>query len=223
MNLFFKGVNLFFFISIFFHLLSSQSSAFQPTVGSWKFVGLNNYIIHSFTVDPNNPNILYAGTAIYGIFKSSDGGATWNTVNNGITNHAGYFTEIIVDPTNSNILYAGGVSVDDGNTGILKSTNGGASWAYVHNGITNVGFGGPPRDVFSMVMDNSNHNIIYAALGSRCGSVYKTSDAAGTWTRGVGLACDPTVVRIDSLNPSILYTRTSWGQGINKSTDGGVN
>ncbi|MEK7572913.1 MAG: C39 family peptidase [Patescibacteria group bacterium] len=223
MSLFFKRAYLFFFILIFFHILTSQSNAFQPTIGSWTFVGLNNYIIHSFTVDPNNPNILYAGTAGYGIFKSTDRGTTWNTINNGITNYSGYFTDIIVDPTHSNIIYAGGVGVDDGSTGILKSTDGGATWTYSHNGIINVGFGGPPKDVSSMIIDPTNHNTLYAAIGSRCGSVYKSSNAAGTWTRGIGLACDPTVVRIDPLNPNILYTRTSWGQGINKSTDGGAN
>lgn len=223
MNLFFKRVSLFFFILVFFHLLTPQSSAFQPTVGSWAFVGLNNYIIHSFAVDPNNSNILYAGTAIYGIFKSTDGGDTWNTINNGISNYTGYFTEIVVDPTNSNIVYAGGVGVDDGSTGILKSTDGGATWTYSHNGIINVGFGGPPKDVFSMIIDPTNHNTLYAAIGSRCGSVYKTTNAAATWTRGIGLACDPTVVRIDPFNSNILYTRTSWNQGIDSSIDGGVN
>ena len=181
--------------------MTPQSSAFQPTVGSWTFVGLNNYIIHSFAVDPNNSNILYAGTATYGIFKSIDGGTIWNSINNGITNYSGYFTEIIVDPTDSNIIYAGGVGVDDGSTGILKSTNGGSSWVYAHNGIANVGFGGPPRDVHSMIIDPNNSSILYTALGTRCGSVYKSTNAAASWTRGVGLPCDPTVVRRDPFNP----------------------
>ena len=144
MNLFLRRSVLFFFILIFFNLLTLQTSAFQPTIGSWTSVGLNNYIIHSFTVDPNNPNTLFAGTAIYGIFKSTDGGTTWNPINNGVTNYSGYFTDIVVDPTNSNIIYAGGVGVDDGSTGILKSINGGSSWVYAHNGIANVGFGGTP-------------------------------------------------------------------------------
>lgn len=210
---------LFFFAGFF--LLIPKSYAVTPTQGSWTLLGLDGYIIHSFAVDPNNPTILYAGTAGNGIFKSTDGGDTWNAINNGITNYAGYFTEIVVDPTESNVVYAGGVGVDDGNTGILKSTNGGASWIYSHNGITDVGFGGAPRDIFSMVMDSSNHNILYAALGWRCGSVYKTTNAAGLWTRGIGLPCDPTVVRIDPFNSDIIYTRSA--QGINKSIDGGVN
>ena len=80
---------------------------------------------------------------------------------------------------------------------------------------------GPPRDVHSMIIDPNNSSILYTALGTRCGSVYKSTNAAASWTRGVGLPCDPTVVRRDPFNPNILYTRSA--QGINRSIDGGIN
>ena len=211
-------IPIFILLFLFFPI---KIYAAQPITETWTYVGLSNYSIYSLAVDPINPSILYAGSGGYGIFKSTNGGATWNAINNGITNYSGYFTDIVVDPTNNNIIYAGGVGVDDGNTGILKSTDSGSSWIYAHNGITDVGFGGPPRDVFSMEMDPNNHNILYVALGWRCGSIYKTINAAGSWTRSVGLPCDPSVVRIDPINSNIIYTRSA--QGFGQSIDGGVN
>jgi len=62
------------FIILIFFFLSFKSYAVTPTMGSWTFVGLNNSVIHSFAVDPNNPTILYAGTVGNGIFKSTDKG-----------------------------------------------------------------------------------------------------------------------------------------------------
>ncbi|MCL5113740.1 MAG: C39 family peptidase [Patescibacteria group bacterium] len=205
---------------LFTLLLPIKIYATQLTAGIWTYVGLSNYTIHSFAVDLNNPNILYAGTVSYGIFKSTDGGTTWNAINNGILNLAGYFTDIVVDPSNSNIVYAGGVGVGSGNPGIFKSTNGGATWTLANNGITNVGLGGPPADVQSMIID-PNTNVLYVGIASNCGSVYKSTNAAASWTRGVGLPCDPTVVRRDPFNSNLLYTRSN--QGINNSIDGGIN
>ncbi|PIP74303.1 MAG: hypothetical protein CO135_02535 [Candidatus Levybacteria bacterium CG_4_9_14_3_um_filter_35_16] len=129
----------------------------------------------------------------------------------------------MINPNNSNVVYAGGVGTfgSSGRTGIFKSIDVGASWALADNGITDVGFGAQPQDDFSMIIDPNNTNTLYAALGTHCGSVYKTTDGAGTWTRGSGLPCDPTVVRLDPFNSSLLYTRSA--QGINNSVDGGLN
>ena len=193
--------------------------AVQPTIGSWILVGLNTYIIHSVTVDPNNFNVVYVGTGNNGIFKSTDGGSIWNAINNGIPNPSlGSIMDIVIDPTNSNVVYAGGGGF--GAPGIFKSIDGGTTWAFANTGITDVGFGGAPANVDSMVMDPNNPNNLYSAIGVNCGSVYKTVDGAATWTRGIGLPCDPTVVRIDPSNSSVLYTRSA--QGINKSVDSGI-
>ncbi|OGM08270.1 hypothetical protein A2159_02235 [Candidatus Woesebacteria bacterium RBG_13_34_9] len=221
-SVFYKLI-LFFLFFLIVNFFAQKSYAISPTVGSWTYVGLNDYLVYTIAVDPNNSSILYAGTAGNGILKSTNRGDTWTPINNGISNYTGYFTTIIVDPTNSNVLYAGGVGVDDGSTGILKSTNEGVNWFYSHEGIIDVDFGGPPRDVNTMIIDPRDHDILYASIGNRCGSIYKTTDGATNWTRGIGLACDPTGVTIDPFDSNILYTHTSWGQGVNKSIDAGMN
>lgn len=198
---------------------SSQTFAVQSTTGSWTLVGLDTYTIHSVTVDPNNSNAIYVGTGGNGILKSTDGGSTWSATNNGIPNPSvAAITDIVVDPTNSNIVYAGGGGF--GAPGIFKSLDAGATWAFANTGIVDVGFGEAPANVNSMVIDPNNPNNLYAAIGVNCGSVYKSVDGAAIWVRGIGLPCDPSVVRIDPFNSSVLYARSD--QGINKSTDGGI-
>lgn len=92
----------------------------------------NSIEMGALAIDPNNPDILYAGTGEYrsgsfsiagaGIFKTTDAGATWRVI--GLTNVGG-FSKIYVHPKNSNIVVAGGV---DANSGFYKSTDGGETW-----------------------------------------------------------------------------------------------
>ena len=56
---------------------------------------------------PNNSNILYAGTAGSGVFRSIDSGANWSLFNDGLTNLDVHV--LAVAPSNPNTYYAGGV------------------------------------------------------------------------------------------------------------------
>lgn len=204
----------------FISLNVAKSYAVEPVVGSWTLVGMSGYEIHSFAADPNEPDTLYVGTSNYGIFKSTNGGSSWVAINNGIANFAeGYITDIVIDPNNSNILYAGGFIPSNG-TSLFKSIDGGNTWTITNNGIVDVGFGGPPPYVHNIIIDKEDSNIVYAALGNACGSVYKTENGGNLWTRGIGLPCDPEAVRQDLSNPDILYAGN--GAGIFRSHDRGV-
>jgi photosystem II stability/assembly factor-like uncharacterized protein len=94
-------------------------------------------------IDKNNPSIIYATgmrrirtnleSILYGnttrIYKSIDGGSTWNEISNGLPSGAWCKVNIDMHPTNTNILFA--CIVDSMNLdfyGIYKTTNGGTSW-----------------------------------------------------------------------------------------------
>ncbi len=204
----------------------SVASVATPATGSWVQVWQNGFHNHTLAIDPADPSILYVGTAGSGIYKSVDGGSTWTSINVGLgVKTQGYVTSIVVDPTNSSIVYAGIVAQDTGRAeigaGLFKSTNEGASWVAANSGIVDVGFGGPPADLQSILLDPANPQRMWAALQWGCGSIYWSTNGAGSWTRGVGLPCDEGIVRLHPTNSDILYTRAA--NGINRSTDGGVN
>jgi tetratricopeptide (TPR) repeat protein/photosystem II stability/assembly factor-like uncharacterized protein len=89
--------------------------------------------ISALAIDRRNPDIIYAGTGFrsnydgHGIYKSTNGGLSWEPINNGLPVDdmylGGYYIQAIaIDPYDSQTIYAGGFS------GLYKSTDGGASW-----------------------------------------------------------------------------------------------
>ena len=83
----------------------------------------------ALAIDPSNPSTLYAGTDYAGVFKSTNGGGTWNPINSGLSD--GYVNALAIDPGNSNIVYAGTLL-----GGVFKSTNGGDTWNPINSGMT---------------------------------------------------------------------------------------
>ncbi|MEI9986416.1 MAG: hypothetical protein WDN69_26530 [Aliidongia sp.] len=74
---------------------------------------------------------LYAGgEAGFGLFKSTDGGASWTESDSGLPQHGfTLFTDLAIDPQTTSTLYAG-----TQDAGVFKSTDGGATWNAVDNG-----------------------------------------------------------------------------------------
>lgn len=157
----------------------------------------------ALAISRSNPNVLYAGTGeanhgpskmrlnrenIYygfGILRSADAGQSWELVGQEIF-HRRTISKIVVHPTNPNLVFAAvgarGINGLAGNTGIWRSTNGGDSWTRIVSGITNLSANDAVSD---LVMDPSNPNTLYAAVGTPAGGpangVYKTTDQGESW------------------------------------------
>src|SRR5262245_50030753 len=70
---------------------------------------IQDHMFHSLAIDPNNENIVYAGTETSGIFKTTDGGVTWTRLRAGLkctAQKTGYsqIFDIAIDPTNPQII-----------------------------------------------------------------------------------------------------------------------
>jgi len=171
--------------------------------------------VDAVAVDPNHPNAMYAGTdgTEDGLFKSTDGGATWSAKINGLprSDHEpdAYVHSLVIDPAESATIYAGLARY-----GVYKSTDRARFWAPANAGLPLQGV------VQSLAIAPSTPDTVYAATSSD--GVYKTTDGGGTWSAvNTGLG-DPHVqsLAVDPSNPAILYAATS--RGVFKTKDGGA-
>jgi len=161
-------------------------------------------------LDPLNPSKLYvlsdgSGFASSALYKSVDGGQTWSVVNPGPS-----FVRLLgIAPTAPPTLYA--IIAGKGG-GFSISNDGGATW-------TGTGF---IQDIWSLAIDPTNPNALYAAASAPVGtaaSIFKSTDGGHTWDSGNTAIPFARSLMFNPANSSILYAAT--GSGIYKSTDAG--
>jgi photosystem II stability/assembly factor-like uncharacterized protein len=151
-----------------------------------------------------------------GFIYSQDGPNTW-TNNSG---NIGRIYAMAVDPANNNNVYAGGLD-----SGMFKSTNGGANWFAINSGLTY-------NHVQSLAISASNPSILYCGtdtLGSQNG-VYKTTNGGANWVYMSATQQDSKGIQailVHPTNPNIVYIAVynavqNANVGILKSTDGGT-
>ena len=106
----------------------------SPRDSTWSWLGPGNIggRTRALVVVPSNPNVLYAGAVGGGVWKTTNGGASWTPLTDFLANIA--IASLAIDPSNSNVLYAGtgeGFFNSDAirGAGIFKTTDGGATWA----------------------------------------------------------------------------------------------
>jgi len=149
--------------------------AYKTTNGGQHWANMNTGLpaftqIDDFAIDPTNISTIYAASYGWfngnanesGIFKSIDGGGSWNPVSAGLTNR--YIHSIVIHPTVGNIVYAGA----DGN-GVFRSTSGGSLWQQVVQGLKNV-------DIKALLRVT---DTIYAATA--LDGVYRSTNDGTSW------------------------------------------
>ena len=186
--------------------------------------------VNALALDPTTPTTLYAGGV--GVFKSTDGGASWSPATTGLTCISSApggppvtvtcaVTALALDPTTPTTLYAG-ARLGTGGGGVFKSTDGGGSWSPATTGLTCGAF---TCDVNALALDPTTPTTLYA--GTSTGGVFKTIDGGGSWSPvNTGLPCGPftcgvTALALDPTTPTILYAGTE--DGVFKTTDGGTS
>ena len=161
-------------------------------------------------------SVVFAGTLNAGVFKSIDGGASWNPVNAGLTNPS--VPAIVIDPSNPAIVYAGTWG------GVFKSLDGGASWSSASAGL--------PSDTtwMTLAIDPTNTSTLYAGVcpGNEApicsnGGAFKSTDGGASWFPiNTGLTHKLVLsFAIDPTQTLTIYASTIRG-GLFKSTDGGA-
>jgi len=170
---------------------ASPFPTWNDMTGSWRMIGpyhnkvvpcSNGYamsggFLDRIYINPYNTQNLFAGQSYGGLWVSKDQGATWKLTDaefpNGKNTYANrdvYYGEIEVSKTNANLVYAATEA------GVLKSTNGGDSWALVNDlsYITR----STERSYF-IALSNHDSNMLLASYGKK---IYRTTDGGTTWT-----------------------------------------
>jgi uncharacterized repeat protein (TIGR01451 family) len=185
----------------------------------WAFssAGLSTNTILDIAVESGNAKNIYVATAPGGIFRSADGGLTWNPANGDRANNnarllfSNDVRRIVFNSAGSSILYAAT------SAGIFKSDDKGANWDQI-NGKTGRLGNTNTRDI---AIDSNDTNIIYTATP---GGVYKSVNGGMDWASASGTLGDKNVVTLalSQANPAVLYAGTESG-GVFRSRDGGAN
>ncbi len=190
----------------------------------WKQVGPADAVggtnlgrVNCIEFDPSNNKTVYIGSPGGGIWKTTDFGVTWApkfdkqpTLSTG---------DIAIDPTSTNTIY---VATSDAfgygspfwggtySVGVMKSTDGGTTWAMTGLSWTV----GQNRTIRRLVISPTNPKVLMAATSN---GLYRTADAGVTWTQI--WATSTYDVEFQHNDGKIAYATTTK---VNKSTDAGV-
>jgi photosystem II stability/assembly factor-like uncharacterized protein len=190
---------LFFCLTIIFLTpLSGVHGGTNLWTGNGPFGGQ----VFVLAVSRSNTNIIYAGTAAGGVFKSTDSGNNWKLT--GLRSVA--VRALAVNPVNPDVVYADAYGV------LQKSSNGGVTWSQSDTGL--------PFGVRALVIDSFSFNTLYATTGS---GIFKSTDGGNHWSAAnSGLTeLEILALAIDPSNSNILYAGIE--DGVFKSTDAGNN
>lgn len=214
---------------------------------TWKplFDGQGSYSIGCLALDPSNPHVVWVGTGENvggrhvgfgdGVYRSRDGGATWERRGLAASEHIG---KIVVHPARPDTVWVaaqGPLWSPGGERGVYKTTDGGATWRQVLGG-------GEWTGATDLLIDPRDPDLLYAATWQRQRSVaaylgggpesgiHRSTDGGETWTRlagglptgvlgKIGLALSPQ--RPDVLYAAIELERRSGG--VWRSADRGAS
>jgi len=207
---------------------------------TWTHLGLRDGLqIPALAIDPRDPNRVFAAVLGHpygpneerGLFRSTDGGQTWQKAIYKDENTGASAVEI--DPSNPDVIYASMWEAREGpwednnevngtGGGLFKSTDGGNTWHPLTNGL--------PKDlaqIYVAIAPSDPHRI-YATVAVASGPLafYRSDDAGENWSKAtddprpsgrIG-GGDLAIPRVDSKNPEVVYSASTVTM---RSTDGG--
>ena len=195
--------------------------------------------IPALAIDPRDPNKVFAAVLGHpygpsperGLYRSTDGGQTWQRVVSKDENTGS--SDVQIDPSNPDVVYASMWEVREGpwednneyngaGGGLFKSSDGGSTWHQLSNGL--------PKDLAQIyvAIAPSNPRRIYATLATAAGklNVYRSDDAGDSWSQ---ITNDPRpsgrigggdlpIPRVDPKDPDVVYVASTVTM---RSSDGG--
>lgn len=184
----------------------SNNNKTQSSTTTWTSLGPHGAPVSNFagsgrvnciTFHPDSSNVIYIGTPVGGIWKTTNGGLNWTTNTDDLPVLG--VTDIVFDPNNHKKMYIATGDADATDTysvGVLKSIDGGITWdtTGLNWKVTLA------RDIGRMLVHPTNSDILFAASSV---GVWKSSDGGSTWViKQTGNFSD---MEFNPANPSVIY------------------
>jgi photosystem II stability/assembly factor-like uncharacterized protein len=191
----------------------------QPNGWTWLGPGNIGGRVRSILIHPTNAEVMWLGSVTGGIWKTTDGGATWAPLDDFMGNLS--VTTMVMSPSDPNVIYAGtgeGVFLVNHikdltrGAGVFKSTDGGTTWTQLAATATPDWY-----HVGRLAINPSNNQILLAATAS---GIWRSADGGTTWTKQ-----DPFTMLDINFHPTDgmkCIASGSSGSGVHYSTDGGL-
>jgi hypothetical protein len=195
---------------------------------SWAPVGPGaGSFLMSIAIHPENPDIVYVGGDIEGVYKTVDGGGSWRTMNTGIqggTRTAAVYAvqELTIDPVDHETVYASTWS------GLFKTIDGADSWSEISPRVAT-----EDAVPYSFVtIDPANNQIIYTGIGDAdadgdgTGEIFRSLDGGQTWTlldTGIPEAVIHGIAIVTDTPAENRTLLASTGSGVFRSVDNGAS
>jgi photosystem II stability/assembly factor-like uncharacterized protein len=160
--------------------------------------------IRAMAMYKGDSKVLVAG-ALDGVYRSNNGGDTWERLSSANSSEIKNVESIAVDPKDPDTVYAGTWHL------AWKTSDGGANWQHINKGMID------DSDVFSVIVDHDNPSVVFA---SACSGIYKSETAGNLFAKIQGIpfsARRTRVLKQDPTNENIVYAGTT--EGLWKSTD----
>lgn len=200
---------------------------YRSTDGGNSFTQLTNGLPGSgadrilLAIAPSKPDSLYAalmnGGGLLGLYKSTDGGDSWSQLSNTPDfpyPQAWYDAFVAVDPTNENIVYCGGVFPSYAVAGVIKTTNGGASWTDITYNAGN-----------SEHLHPDQHTMAFGPDGTiwvgNDGGVWKSVDGGANWinTNATLTVTQNYTIALHPTNPARMIAGTQDNGTVARTND----
>jgi photosystem II stability/assembly factor-like uncharacterized protein len=211
-----KDLSIFVVSSLFLCIAPLSQSLAQV----WGLFGLQAEEVNSIAIDPKDSRVVFVGSmsdfsagTTGSVFKTTTGGAHWDTLLHGLS-----VNKVVLHPTSSDTLFVLSGTANFSPPGILKSCDGGRTWAWSDSGM----FLSSECSPFSMAINPANPSIMYAGTGGfGGGSFYKSTDAGRFWFwTPDSMSGSITAVVLDPAHPETLYVATTGVGPVWESLDG---
>lgn len=195
----------------------------HPTRKDW-MPGFGGMGLHAILTDPANPERIWAGISAAGLFRSDDGGKSWEMKNEGVNNFGGWCVHGVAhDPAHPNVIYR------QDHRGMYRTDDGGDTWVLIENGLPGATLSDDHHCVFGFAMafdpkTNSAYAIPLQGDNFRHPHegklrVFRTRDGGAHWApcgQGLPDACYANILRgaiaLDHADPCGIYFGTTAGQ-----------